>query len=263
VQTKNSTIYGQVFPAKTTSTSERVAELHFYHLWKQDCGSHGHPLDAEHVSVLVRASSDDSTSATTWKAMYWYAAAHEDTVCDVSQIARASTLNAEDHGPNVWISAGKHASFFNETLCSRGCGADVCEQMRPIQIAQIINLGEPNEPMNGSSWINSSRWPLARKMTGSDFPDAAITRLNSLPPADIAWFNAGRHPMQGTVAISSLTADALTNSGNNTASAISLSQASTENALRKSYKNTTHALGTSARHVGKALHLQPKQTPQE
>ena len=42
----------------------------------------------------LRASDAD----VKWKAVYWYAAAHENTVCDVSQIARAKTLHAEEHG---------------------------------------------------------------------------------------------------------------------------------------------------------------------
>src|ERR1700733_6235995 len=75
---ENGTIYGQVFPAKTSTDARPVAEVHYYHLWKKDCGPHGHPLDAEHVSVLIRASDTHSGSAK-WKALYWYAAAHENT----------------------------------------------------------------------------------------------------------------------------------------------------------------------------------------
>src|SRR5215467_6738015 len=79
-------------------------------------------------------------SSATWKAVYWYAAAHENTVCDVSQIARASTLHAEDHGARIWVSPGKHASYFNEMLCQRGCGADRCEDMTAMVPLQVINL---------------------------------------------------------------------------------------------------------------------------
>jgi len=253
VRTEDGTVYGQVFPVKTSS-SPRTAEIHFYHLWKRDCGGHSHPLDAEHVSVLVQASSDDLTSAT-WKAVYWYAAAHEETVCDVSQIGRASTLGAEHHGATVWISAGKHASFFNETLCTRGCGADVCRDMKPLPIAQLINLGEPDQPMNHALWAASSRWSLSAKMTASNFPAAAIARLSAVPPTEIALVNGGRHPMQGTIAISNSTADALAKSGDNTAGAISIGEASTGNALRRSYDHTLHALGISFSRAGKALRL--------
>ena len=141
VKEENGTIYGQAFPLKTSVSQERTVELHFYHLWKQDCGPRGHPLDVEHVSVLVSAPSINGDAAQ-WKALYWYAAAHEDTVCDVSQIARASTLKAEDRGTTVWISRGKHASFLNQSLCGRGCGRDRCEDMEPIAVRQIINLGK-------------------------------------------------------------------------------------------------------------------------
>jgi hypothetical protein len=257
VKAENGTIYGQVFPAKTSISGEQRVELHFYHLWKQDCGSHGHLLDAEHVSVLVRASGVNG-SAAQWKALYWYAAAHENTVCDVSQITRAATLKSEDHGATVWISPGKHASFLNQVLCHRGCGGDRCEEMKPLAVRQIVNLGELEEPMNDSFWTSSPSWPLAVKMTASDFPAIPLARLETLPPTDIAWFNPGRHPAQGIIAISDSTADVLGTSGDNTVTAISLAGDSTGNALEKSYRKTVHAIGTSARHVGNALHPKPK-----
>jgi hypothetical protein len=267
VKAENRTIYGQVFLSKASTKDHPIAEIHFYHLWRQDCGSHGHPLDAEHVSALVRASGSD-LSASTWQAAYWYAAAHENTVCDVSQIARASTLKAEDHGAKVWISPGKHASYLNETLCQRGCGADRCEKMETLSPQRIINLGEPGRPMNGSVFTSSTRWPLADKMQNTNFPNVVIARLNLLPETDIAWFNAGRHPAQQIIAVSSSTEQALATSGRNTTSsistagdstnaAISVAGDSTQNALHKSFRKTMHALGTSARQVGDALHITP------
>lgn len=261
VHATNGTIYGEVFPAKTLSTSPPLAEIHFYHLWKQDCGARGHLLDAEHVSVLVQASMSDLSTAT-WKALYWYAAAHQNTVCDTSQITRATIVNAEDHGATIWISAGKHASFLNETLCGRGCGGDMCQDMMPITITQIVNLGEPSHPMNGSDWIASREWPLTGKMNSTDFPDAAVARLNNLTLTEIAWFNTGKHPMQGTIAVSGTTANALANSGQNTISAISVGENSTSNALKRSYKNAVKALGSTTRSVCKALRLGPKNEPQ-
>jgi len=145
---------------------------------------------------------DEHLNTATWKAVYWYAAAHEDTVCDVSQIARAATLNSEDHGATIWISPGKHASYLNETLCHGGCGADRCENMVPLRTTALINLGEPSYPMNGSIFISSSEWPLTAKMSNSNFPGAPIARLNQLPDTDIAWFNPGSHPAQGVIATS-------------------------------------------------------------
>ncbi len=275
----NGTIYGQVFPAKDPIDGSTTAEIHYYHLWRKDCGSHGHPLDTEHVAVLVRAS-DTPLATATWKAIYWYAAAHENTVCDVSQIARAATLHAEDHGATVWVSPGKHASFLNETLCQRGCGADRCENMVPLRPAAVINLGEPGYPMNGSIFIASTEWPLTDKMSTSNFPGAQVARLNQLPDTDIAWFNPGPHPAQGVIATSVVTEQAIAGSGRNTTAAISLAGSSTGDALStaggstgkaiatagdstgsallKTYRSVRHAVGASARQVGDALQLTPK-----
>ncbi len=255
VASENATIYGQVFPAKQLNAPKPLAEIHFYHLWKQDCGANGHPLDAEHVSVLIQASGDDLSSAR-WQALYWFAAAHQNTVCDVSQIARASTLRAEEHGAPVWISAGKHASYLSETLCKGGCGHDQCERMEALPIGKIINVGETGQPMNGALWVNSPRWPLAAKMNETDFPAAALARWNELPLTEIAGFHGGRHPAQGVIAISSATADALGGSSENTVNAISLASEAAGNAVEKSYSNTLRALGSSAGHVSKFLHFQ-------
>ena len=128
VRAEDGAIYGQVSPAESSGADLPTAEIHFYHLWARDCGPHGHRLDAEHVAVLVAASDRDLATAR-WKALYWYAAAHEDTVCDVSQITRASTIHAEQSGATVFVSPGKHASYFNEKLCQAGCGADKCVEM--------------------------------------------------------------------------------------------------------------------------------------
>jgi hypothetical protein len=267
-RSENKTIYGQVFPATSSTDSLLIAEIHYYHLWKRDCGPRGHALDTEHVSVLVQAS-DSHLSSAKWRAMYWYAAAHENTVCDVSQIARAATLHAEDHGAKVWISPDKHASYLNETLCQKGCGADRCEEMVALDRIKLVNLGEIGFPMNGSLFISSTTWPLAGKMTNTNFPVGPIARLNELPDGDIAWFNAGRHPAQGVIAISNSTGQAIASSGYNTTTAISVAgdstgttlstaEDSTGNALQKSYRHTKHALGVSARHVGEALHVTPK-----
>ena len=264
VRADNGTIYGQASPAPSGHGQAATAELHYYHLWRRDCGGHGHPLDTEHVAVLIR-SDGTAGDAAAWKAVYWYAGAHENTVCDVSQIARASTLHAEDRGATVWISPGKHASYLNETLCQRGCGADRCEKMTELVPAHLINLGETGFPMNDSAFIASAAWPLGAKMEASNFPAAPLARLNQLPLDDIAWFHPGRHPVQGIIAKSSGTEQALAASGANTASAISVAGSSTDsalagagnntgNALQQSYSRTRHTLATTVRHVGKALH---------
>lgn len=280
VEAEDGTIYGQAFPMKAASDRAPAVELHYYHLWRKDCGRHGHPLDTEHVAVLVQASGLHLDSAQ-WKAVYWYAAAHENTVCDVSQIARASTLDSEERGATVWISPGKHASYLNDALCQRGCGADHCSSMTTLAPVKVINLGEPGFPMNGSLFISSAAWPLEYKMSTSDFPASALARLNNLPNTDIAWFNPGRHPVQGIIATSSSTEQALATSEADTSAAISVANASTENALtaagdstgvalsnassntgsalQKTCKHAGHALGSSIRHVGKILHLTREQ----
>jgi len=68
VMADNGTICGQVFPAKDPTDRSTTAEIHYYHLWRKDCDSHVHPLDTEHVAVLVRAS-DQHLNTATWKAV--------------------------------------------------------------------------------------------------------------------------------------------------------------------------------------------------
>ena len=70
-------MYAQVFPVSRPGGS--FAEIHFYHLWAQDCGMKSHPLDAEAVYALLRADRPDSPPQD-WKAEFWLAAAHEDTL---------------------------------------------------------------------------------------------------------------------------------------------------------------------------------------
>jgi hypothetical protein len=181
------------------------------------------------------------------------AAAHEDTVCDVSQIARASTLKAEDRGARVWISPGKHDSYLNETLCRRGCGADRCAAMVDLPVGQVINLGEAGRPMNGAVFADSAEWPLRAKMRQTNFPAEPIARLERLPDSEIAWFRPGRHPAQGIIAISSSTESSIAAAGDSTSDAISVATDSTGSALTKSYHKTARALGSSVRHVGRAL----------
>jgi hypothetical protein len=262
VQAEDGTIYGQVFPGKPEDGAEPTVEIHYYHLWKKDCGRMGHALDTEHVSVLIRASGAEPTS-TKWTATYWYAAAHEDTVCDASQISRASTLHAKDHGAIVWISAGKHASFLNKELCRRGCGGDICEKMAPLPVSKIVNLGEAGMPMNGALWISSSRWPLSVKMAKTDFQPEAVKRLERLPDLDIAWVNPAKRPAQSTIAAGDSTIDALLASNQNTDSAISTAGDATGSALDKTYGNVRHGLAASVHNVYKFLGNGAEHVPQQ
>jgi hypothetical protein len=149
--------------------------------------------------------------------------------------------------------------------------------MTELKPAQIINLGEPGFPMNGSVFVSSKAWPLQAKMSTSNFPAAAIARLPDVPDGEIASFHPGRHPVQGIIATSNLTEQALATSGadatgalnvgvvatgdalsgadDSTGAALSSASGNTGNALQKTYVHTRHALGTSIRHVGEALHV--------
>jgi hypothetical protein len=135
----NGTIYGQAFPVAGG------IELHYYHLWSRDCGRRGHPLDVEHVSVLLENGGESG-----FRARYWYAAAHEDTVCDISHAARAADLKAVEDRPEVWISRGKHASFLAMT-----CAAQAWLRLGPVRQAQalraarIVNIGERDARLMG------------------------------------------------------------------------------------------------------------------
>lgn len=248
------TIYGQAFRAGNG------IELHFYHLWRADCGRLGHPLDTEHVSVLVRGVGEDASSYT---AQYWYAAAHEDTVCDASQVTRAITISAETHGAKVWVSAGKHASFLDEKLCERGCGGDRCDEMTELHIARVVNLGEAEAPMNGAVWAQSAQWPglLTTKMMRSDMPAPLIARVDSLPDTDVAWANPEKRPAQVTIAAGGTTIDALAMSDRKTNTALVIAGNHTGNALDKSYGAVKNALGTSWKNTGRFLHGGGKEEP--
>lgn len=245
----NGTIYAQAFPSPAHANA---IELHYYDLWRKDCGQAGHPLDAEHVSALV---FEDGAGA--WKARYWYAAAHEDTLCDASQIARAKALKSEEHGPEVWISAGKHAAFLSKAVCNHGCGADICAASEPLDRTHPVNLGEISAPLNGAIWASSKQWPLKQKMMRSDFNAVLTSRLESLPADDIAWANPGKRPVQAAIlggdaalggAATGLRAtdSALTVADTHTSGAMDVATRKTGSALVKSYRSVKKALKAAA-----------------
>jgi len=245
VQAENGTIYGQVFPR--AGHADQV-EVHYYHLWRTDCGEMGHNLDTEHVSALL---VHDQTSK--WKALYWYAAAHEDTVCDASQIARAATIDAELHGPQVWISRGKHASFLSDAICAHGCGGDNCREMAPLAVEKVINLGELTAPMNGATWINSPEWPLAAKMSRSDFTDARTARVDQLSATSVAWADQEKRPLQAAIRSGNNTRNGIASGSRATDTALDLADAKTGKALDSASSNTGSGLSKALRGVRKAL----------
>jgi len=247
-ESEDGTIYGEATPRAPSDSSVLVVELRYFHLWRSDCGRMGHRLDAEHVSALVRGNGNRE-SVEDWKAVYWYAAAHEDTACDASQITRARTLGAEQSGPPVWISRGKHASFLNRDLCARGCGGDDCRHMQVLAVPRIVNLGEAASPMNGSLWSASAEWPLAAKLERSDFSPDSVARLERLPESDIAWEYPSKRPAQAAIAAGNSTADALAMSNRKTDTAISLAEDRTGIALVATHAKVKRSLRTSARNV--------------
>src|SRR5215475_1125577 len=91
VLSADGTIYGQVFPV-----SNNHIEIHYYTLWDRDCGRVAHPLDVEHLAALISNETEGGS-----KAIYWYAGAHEKTVCDISSGAHSAAVGAERHGPRV------------------------------------------------------------------------------------------------------------------------------------------------------------------
>jgi hypothetical protein len=252
VAIEDGTIYAEATPRVLPSANAPLVELRYFHLWRSDCGRLPHALDAEHVSVLIELTPG-AEGAEGWRALFWYAAAHEDTVCDASQIARASTLGAKNGGAQVWISRGKHASFLNRELCHRGCGGDDCRRTRALAVSRIVNLGEASKPMNGAVWTASTEWSLTAKLARSDFAPEVLARLEQLPGTDIAWVYPSKRPAQATIAAGSSTADALAMSNRKTDTAISLAGDATGNALDVTCSKVARSLRISARNVGRFL----------
>jgi len=176
VRTKDGTLYGQAFAVDSTDGRAHI-ELHFFHLWARDCGRLGHDLDAEHVSAIVSAARID-VPPSMWIAEAWYAAAHEGSACDASSGAPARVIKAEANGPRVFVSKGKHASYFDRGQCKWGCGGDECGDDRTILPTVVINIGEVDAPLNGAIWIHSRRWTLGEKML-SDFDPVLRSRLDA------------------------------------------------------------------------------------
>lgn len=174
VRARDATLYGQVFPLRPDDGRLEI-ELHFFHLWAKDCGRLGHDLDAEHVSAIVSAPRPDAPAAQ-WRATSWYAAAHEGSACDASSAAPAGVIDAIASGPRVFVSRGKHASYFDRGQCKWGCGGDECGDDRAVAASRVINIGEAGAPLNGAVWVQSPRWPMAQKLS-SDFPADLRLRL--------------------------------------------------------------------------------------
>lgn len=239
---KNGTIYGQAFLAKTDAKNVVEVELHYYHLWSRDCGRLNHPLDAEHISALVQGT-DITSLPETWRATHWYAAAHQDTLCDASSAAKSAALKAEQHGPVVWISNGKHASFFDLPDCEHGCGGDRCRNMQELKPGALINVGEKDAPMNGATWINAPGWPLAQKLQ-PDFTPAFVAKIDMLSEqSEIASVSRVPGSIRGIIRVSNTTTSGLATGKKHTGNALSTATKKTGGALGTSYRSVKGALG--------------------
>ena len=236
---RNGTIYGQVFRPLKATGDPTVLELHFYHLWSRDCGKMGHALDAEYVASLIHAEAGGG-AAENWKADYWYAAAHEGTACDTSRVVRAGAIGAESRGATVWVSSGKHGSYFSRQACERGCGGDRCENSLPLEAGKLINLGEPGAPMNGAAWAASAKWNLAQKMGSAFSPDMLAAADNS--GADPVFARSSNTQWQSTIAAMGTSLDAAGLGPQHTSAALSTAKAKTSSALALSFRKVRSLL---------------------
>ena len=220
------TIYGQVFPVHGSD----YIEIHYYTLWDRDCGRRPHPLDVEHVSAIVT-----NPTGSNPQALYWYAGAHENTACDISSGARAGAIAAEQHGPVVWSSSGKHALYLRRGMCHHGCGADSCDD--DVELAQngpVINIGEMGAPVNGAVWVASPQWFAADKMDG-DFSADTIAALSATSGDTIVTLR-GSSSVRGAIQGSGTVLD------------------STEKGTEIGTRHTGAALDTADNHTSKSLY---------
>ena len=217
VHAKDGTLYGQAFPIARRDGRAQI-ELHFYHLWSKDCGRLGHALDAEHVSAVLSAPRMN-VPAAAWIADAWYAAAHEGSACDASSGAAASVLEASRSGPRVFVSRGKHASYFDQRQCKWGCGADECGDDRVITPKTIVNIGERNAPLNGALWVRSRRWALAGKLT-SDFDPSMRARLDAADHSEVVALMLHLRAPQSPVLAGDTALDGLERAAESTAAAL-------------------------------------------
>lgn len=248
---KDGTIYAQAFPADSFAGPGSFIEVHFYHLWNRDCGRLGHALDVEHVSALLWSAAA-TKAAAGWKAGYWYAAAHEDTVCDASHAIRSSFLEAEQQGPTVWISKGKHASYLDLEACHGGCGGDYCGTMQPLTVPEIINLGEIQAPVNGAAWIAWPVWPLAAKMQ-TDFPAPVRVKLDASREPVIVPVNEAEAPFKTAIHVGGTTGGAQLTAARKTGVGMSNTTDAVGGALGKSASGTGGALKRTVRAVWRML----------
>ena len=260
VVSRNGAIYGQVFMRQSRSGAGVYIEIHYYHLWSRDCGRAGHPLDAEHVSALVWSPTIDNGSDDAWTALLWYSGAHEDTACDESSGARARDVGAENRGPKVWVSRGKHASFLKRSDCSWGCGSDACDAAVELVPTKLINIGEVSALLNGAVWVESRQWRLESKLAPV-FDDSVISRLAASPKVKgVRTLKRRLKSGQTLLMARDSTVDSLGTGGR----ALTVSGVDTTRLLPDTYQASKHrfvqtasllclALDSGSKHIGRSL----------
>jgi hypothetical protein len=225
------TIYGQVFPV-----SNNHIEIHYYTLWDRDCGRVAHPLDVEHLAALISNETEGRS-----KAIYWYAGAHEKTVCDISSGAHSAAVGAERHGPRVWSSSGKHALYLTQAMCKSGCGAESCDGNVELEhTGPVVNLGELNAPVNGSVWISSPNWVLSDRMD-TDFSVDVIAHLEAAPKDTVVTLR-GRSSLRGTIQVSDSVLDGAAIGVQHTETGLDAANDQTSRGLRKATRATRISL---------------------
>lgn len=239
LKARNGTIYGHVLPVQRPDAAGVWIEIHYFHLWANDCGQNGHPLDVESVSALLRAENND-WRPESWQATHWYAAAHEGTLCDMNNAATAAALASFHHGPDVWVSKDKHATFLSKELCTRGCGKDECENTTPLQVAALINLGELGASLSGAEWLTSPSWPLASKMT-PDFTESVMARIPTGNGPDVV---PAREIARGTRTVIKI--------AGSTYASLAEANSSTGAALASGLEGGTLGIDVAANSVGKS-----------
>lgn len=228
VAARNGTLYARASPF--TARPGEWLEVHYYHLWGRDCGRRGHDLDAEQAAVLLERVHGE------WIARYWWAAAHEETVCERSNAARASWLKAEKQGARLWISRGKHASFLSRDLCSWGCGGDSCEDTVPSPPARIVNLGEKGALAEGMQWAEAGSWPLRGKF-GSVFTAELLARLDREDGGRIVGRDGAMYPIQAIALAGGETAGGLDTGKQHVGKALGTATEKTGNALKRANRS--------------------------
>ena len=240
---RDGTLYGRA--SRNRGGIEGAVELQYFHLWAEDCGPISpHPLDAEHVTALVVPAE------TGYEARYWYAAAHQDTVCDTGNAATAAALDATTRGPDVWISAGKHASYLHPGLCNqRGCGVDQCGAMERLAPFALVNLGEAGAPMSGAAWIAAGDWDLDDKMT-TDFDPELLAALAAVDGGGATRVSGRWRPTQFSLSVGADALGALGQVQKHGGGSLEAAEEHTGNALGKAFRAIGSALGHAAGALG-------------